>query len=923
MFSLVASREARKRETRELQNEFNLASQNRTAFIQREVESNLSALSALAAYSEISAPLTTAKFEMFADRIRRVYFTIHSLEWLPRISQSQRASFEAEMSAAEHRPVHIVEGSRPLNPVTAPQRADYYPVQFITPRTSPSPIGFDVAFSRPVHAVLESSRDTGKPVLTGHFALMEKSGDGYGVPIYMPVYRGGSGELTLEQRRTHLSGFVLAVVQISSVLERAIHAFGPERVNFSFYDLSAPAGKRLLYFHHSSLETSVPKQLSEADDLTPAPFHYVRSFEIAGRQWAIVTAATTDYLPAERNWQVTGIFLAGLAATIAIVACLMLNASYGLRGDRLVAQLYSINSHLNQEVQERKNAEREVSHLNSHLEQRVNERTEQLRIANAQLILAQQDTERIHQEEIQHLRSMRQTEDALRESEQRYALAAMGSKDGLWDWNLLTNRIYYSPRWKHMLGYSEMEIGDSLDEWLGRIHRGDVERVKEELESHRAGVTSQFQTEYRIRDSKGMYCWMLARGVAVCGAEGTPSRMAGSQTDITNGKVSDALTGLRTRLFLLDKLELAIERMRENPGSLLAVLFLDLDRFKVINDSLGHLAGDRLLVGIAQRLQTCAARSGLDPSQVTTARLGGDEFAVLLDGLEKPEAASLLAAEINRAMKPEFDIDGHPVFASASIGVALGTPGSTPEDILRDADTAMYKAKAHGRERFEVFDPSMRIEAVARLELEAQLRNGIQNGELEVYYQPQFTLSTSKVAGFEALVRWRHPLRGLIRAHEFIPLAEETGLIVPLGRWVLEQACQQMARWRLEHPSAADLGISVNLSTRQVGEPDLVFQIAQVLNNSALPSRCLSLEVTESVLLQNTELAITTLNELRAMGIGLKIDDFGTGFSSLNYLHRVPFSEVKIHRSFIESMGLQRESYRLSGRFCFWPDRFE
>jgi diguanylate cyclase (GGDEF)-like protein len=375
--------------------------------------------------------------------------------------------------------------------------------------------------------------------------------------------------------------------------------------------------------------------------------------------------------------------------------------------------------------------------------------------------------------------------------------------------------------------------------------------------------------------------------------------------------VADPLTGLRTRLFLLDKLEMAIGRMREQADVLFAVLFLDLDRFKVVNDSLGHLAGDKLLVSIAQRLLGSIGLTGLDTSQVTIARIGGDEFTVLLERISSAEQAEAFAESINRQMKMAFNLDGHQVFASLSIGVAMGSETTTAEDILRDADTAMYQAKSHGRERYEVFNSAMRTKAVERLALETELRQAIRSHSLEVYYQPKISLATGKISEFEALVRWQHPERGMIKPHEFVPLAEETGLIIPLGAWVLETACRQLAQWHSDFPASDHVGISVNLSTRQFAQKDLLHYIAGVLATSGLPARCLSFELTESILMGNPEDAIAILKAVRAMHIGLKIDDFGTGFSSLGYLHRLPFNELKIDRSFVEGLGKQRESQQI------------
>ncbi len=514
-------------------------------------------------------------------------------------------------------------------------------------------------------------------------------------------------------------------------------------------------------------------------------------------------------------------------------------------------------------------------------------------------------------EELRHLRSRKEAQEALRESEERYALAARGSKDGLWDWDLLTGKVFYSERWKSMLGFSDADIDDSPAEWLGRLYPGERERLELELAQHCTGRTDHFQSEYRILHRDGTYRWMLSRGVAVLNAGGEATRVAGSQTDITANRSADHLTGLASRILLNEKLQLSIDHARTHTGELFAVLFLDLDRFKVINDSLGHLAGDRLLLEIARRLTDCVALQPFSSARITVARLGGDEFVVLIRGMSDTEVAIALANQIQEVMKPAFELHGHQVFVSASIGVKLGDANATPESLLRDADTAMYHAKSSGKQRYEVFVPAMRFRAVERLRMETDLRNAIEKDSLSLYYQPKVCLVTGIVAEVEALVRWDHPERGMIGPAEFIPLADETGLIEPLGEWVLRKACAQMAAWLVSYDLDPRMRVSVNLSCRQFAQPELLDQILGILHQTGLPPERLSLEITEGVLMENMESAGILLKKLRDQKIGLQIDDFGTGYSSLNYLHRLPFDALKIDRSFVEEMGVRGENAQI------------
>lgn len=503
----------------------------------------------------------------------------------------------------------------------------------------------------------------------------------------------------------------------------------------------------------------------------------------------------------------------------------------------------------------------------------------------------------------------RRMEEALRESQERFALAVRGANDGIWDWNLRTNEIYVSPRWKSMLGLTEESISNSPEEWFQRIHPEDVEQVKSQIKRHVDGLTHQFEDEHRMLHQDGSYRWMLSRGLVVRDNQGQATRMAGSQTDITERKRTeqqllhdafhDGLTDLPNRALFLDRLSQAIERSKRSKDFWFAVLFLDVDRFKVVNDSLGHMRGDQLLVKVAERLKHCLQ------SGDTVARLGGDEFTILLEDIKDLSEATRTAEEIHRVMQTPFDLEGQEVFINVSIGIALSTTGyERPEEPLRDADTAMYRAKALGRGRHEVFDQVMHDRVVARLQLETDLRRAIERGEFQLYYQPIVAVATERIVGFEALVRWQHPEKGLCYPSDFIPIAEETGLIIPLGDWVLREACVQLRQWQAQFPQSPPLIMSVNLSGRQFSQPNLVQQVADSLQATGLDPHCLKLEITESVVMENATQAISMLQELKSLGVQLQIDDFGTGYSSLSYLHQFPTDTLKIDRSFVSRLGV-------------------
>lgn len=508
----------------------------------------------------------------------------------------------------------------------------------------------------------------------------------------------------------------------------------------------------------------------------------------------------------------------------------------------------------------------------------------------------------------QQFHQLNLSQKALTLSEERYRLAFEGANDGLWDWNIESDYMFFSPRIKEILGFNDNEMHNNFSAWADLIHPDDFDRVMKFNSDYFEGIEDNYRIDYRIRCKSGEYKWFLTRGQIIRDEDGRPLRLAGSHTDITERKKSeekiknmafyDSLTGLPNRMLFSDRLSVSLNQAKRynHKG---ALLFMDLDNFKTINDTLGHAAGDILLKYIAELIKVCIRESD------TIARLSGDEFVILMTKIESIEDAKQLAQRIIEQLRKPIMLEGCEFYITASIGITMFLDdASDQQTLLKNADTAMYRSKELGKNNYQVFNISLNEKYQEKLDMESNLRHAIERNEFDLYYQPMVDTRTGKICSVEALLRWKHPKNGMVPPDRFIPVAEDTGLILPIGTWVLKTACKQNKIW--QDNGYEPLSVSVNLSLKQFYQPDFLDTVRAALEESNLDPKYLELEVTESIAANDLDSIINSLNALREMGIKISLDDFGTGFSSLNYLRLLPIDMLKIDKSFINDIGKSR-----------------
>jgi diguanylate cyclase (GGDEF)-like protein len=494
----------------------------------------------------------------------------------------------------------------------------------------------------------------------------------------------------------------------------------------------------------------------------------------------------------------------------------------------------------------------------------------------------------------------------LRQSHERLLISCGGQEDGLWDVNVRSGELTLSPEWEALIG-PDVPRQTNIDDWLECVDEEDRDRIRQLIDSAARGELQSLEEHYRLITLDGTLRRFMMRGETVRDADGEALRLVCRHTDVTDNKITfeesrtnlliDPLTRLASRTVLLDRLRHAFARATRMKDKPFAVLFFDIDRFKTVNDSLGHLVGDKLLMAIADRV-----RSICRPSD-TVCRFGGDEFVIVAEDVDSVRDATSIAERLHHEFQVPFQLGESEAYATVSTGIAMWHQGyDKPEDLLRDADNAMYRAKALGRNRYAVFDEQMHAEVVATLELENDLRRAVTRKEFRPFYQPIISLAKGNLVGFEVLARWDHPTRGLVLPGEFIPASEEMGIAVDIDRIVADVACRQVRPWQVQYRMDPPISISLNISTTQFLQLELVSRIDHTLRQNGLYGRDIKLEVTESVLMENTVHATAMLDQLSALDIGLSIDDFGTGYSSLSYLKRFEIDSLKIDYSFVTRM---------------------
>lgn len=795
---------------------------------------------ALAGLYDASQEVDRQEFHDFVTGILKQHNDVHALLWVPRVAAAQRDGLERQAVREGLRDFHVREfGSSTLG-----ERPEYFPSFYLEPLASNTDLlGFDLMLDPAYRAVLEVARDTGEVVGSEPIHVATEQGLEYGILLGRAVYQKGMALNTLAQRRAALQGFVLQLFRVGDFIHEALKESAVLGLDLGIYYEKTPGDPQRIYFHSSrSREEATPSFAPGRVAENSQGLVWRTSLGVVDRPWELVMTPAPKFWashPIWRSWVVSG---TGLSISILLGAYLLALSRQSRRAESLARSLALTNQNLEKEIVERTQLEAQSVKLSRAIEQ----------AADAVMIT---------------------------------------DRNGIIE--------YVNPAFEVMTGYTRGEaIGNKPNlvksgqhdaEFYGQlwsaISRGEV--FQDVLVNRRKSGVIYYEekTITPLKDRANHITHYIATGKDITDRMQTQERLHYLA-------YNDLLTNLPNRLLFLERISHALKG-RRGPEHRLAIMYLDLDRFKVINDTLGHQVGDSLLQKIAGLLPSCVGVGD------TVARLGGDEFGVLLEDVPSLDSVAALARRILAAFAPAFQIGGHELYIAPSIGVSVyPEDGDDAHVLLKNADVAMYRAKDQGGNNYQYYSADMSSKAFERLTLETSLRRALEREEFRVYFQPQIDLASGMVMGAEALIRWQHPDLGLVTPLEFIPLLEETGLIVPVGEWVLRQACEWAVGWQQHQP----LRVSVNLSGRQFRDPRLSHQVLKILEMTGLKPDMLEMEITESVLMQGDKISADNLIALDRIGVRLAIDDFGTGYSSLSYLKRFPIKTLKIDRAFIRDL---------------------
>lgn len=971
MFSIVGFTILVANERTATRKSFEFASAERARAIQREITQDMAVVPALGAFYDASGTVNRDEFHAFTQHFLTLAPGVQALEWVPRIRSGERDAFER--LARRTFPHFQITERKEQEMLRAQQRDEYFPVFFVEPYArNEQALGFDLA-SEPMRAVaLYRARDSDAMIATQRIRLEQEKAAQFGVLLIQPVYHKGVALQSGRQRRANLLGFVLAVVRPGNFLDSAISGLPLAGLDIVLNDVSAPPAEQFLFFLPSRTRPTGQLSTGGLPAATTDFPPYVETFEIGGRRWSLsVTPAPGRYSLAP-SWTARFFLLVGLMFSAVIAGSMQLmrrrvlavsTANDALRlSEGRYESLIEISSDVYWEQDENMVFSRAfdtplatgiegasyiagqarwdlpssmplqgswADHqavLAAHLpfrdfEFRYRSQDGKIRyasISGVPLFDADGGFKGYHG--LSHDITVRIVgEQQVRDSEASLVAAQHIAQIGSWEIDLddpddfRKSRSRWSDQVYRILGYAPGEIEASMENFINAVHPADREQFIKPI-GEQVGSGMENKIEHRIIRPDG--CERILQQISELVVDPTtnkPIKLIGTTQDVTERRNAeqnlaylaqlDTMTGLPNRHMFYDRLTQTLA-LAQRTGGCIACMFVDLDSFKNVNDTYGHAMGDKLLIQVAERLRQCL-RSG-----DMVGRIGGDEFAVLLAHLARAEDAGVVAQKMVGSLATRYKLDEHEANISASIGIAVyPDDGGDADEVLRNADTAMYRAKEQGRNNYQFYLPQMNERLVQRQQLETSLRGALERHEFILYYQPKVELGAGVVSGFEALLRWRHPQRGIVSPVEFIPVLEDTGLIVPVGEWVLRTVCAQLKDWLAQ--GLAPTSVAINLSARQFQKNHLDAFIACIVESGIDPA-LIKLELTESLLMKEVAETVQSLATLKASGVSLSMDDFGTGYSSLAYLKRFPLDELKIDRAFISDVATNPEDAEIT-----------